>query len=121
MDQRAYLGRTGIGNGDYFDKAGGVDGSGRGSGEQGVDVDVPFGHQPQQRLGRDNGPREHEGPFLALNIGVIALRRQVESEEGRPDNQERPNVCMQLQWEGVMQGRIFNLGVICEFCPGGVV
>jgi hypothetical protein len=25
---------------------------------------------------------------------------------------------MQLDWEGVMQGRMLDLGVICEFCPG---
>jgi hypothetical protein len=54
---------------------------------------------------------------LTLNIGIIALRGEVKSEEHGPNYQEWPNVGMQLERKRVMQGRILDLGVICEFCP----
>lgn len=117
VDQRADLGGASVGNGDNFNEASGIDRLGSGRGEQGVEIDVPLGHQPQQRLRRDDGPRPDEGPFLALDVGIITLRREIEGEEDRPNDQEWPHVRMQLQREGVMQGRILDLGVICEFCP----
>ena len=116
-DQRADLGGAGVGDGNDLDEMSGIDGLGLGGGEQGVNVNIPLGHQPQQRLGSNDGPREHEGPFLALNVGIISLGREIEAEKHGPDNQKRPDVGVQLQWEGVMQRRILDLGVIREFCP----
>jgi hypothetical protein len=121
VNQSANLGGTGVGDGDDFDQAGGINGVGPSGGKQSADVDIPFCHQPKQRLDGDDRPRKDEGPFLALDVGVIALRGEIKSEEGGPDNQERPDVGMQLQREGIMQGRMFNLGVIGEFRPGKIV
>lgn len=94
MDQRTDLGGTSVGDGYDLDEASGIDRLGLRGREQRGNIDVPLGHQPQQRLGRDDRPREDEGPFLALDIGIIALRRKVEGEKHRPNDQKRPDVGM---------------------------
>lgn len=101
--QRANLSRASVGNRYHFNELRRVEGSGLGRGEQGLDVDVPFCHQPKEGLRRDDRSRPDECPFLPLNVCIVALRGEVDGEEGRPDDQERPHIGMKLSRERVMQ------------------
>lgn len=117
MNQGADLSRARVSDGDDLDQLGGVDRSGPGHGEERVDVDTPFCHQPQKGLECNDSPRPNECPFLALDILVVALGGKVEGKERGPDDQKRPDISVQINGERVMQRGIFDLGIINEFRP----
>jgi len=113
MDQGTDFSNSGIGDWNNFNQTSGINGLGPDSGEKRFDINVPLGHQPQEGLERDDGPRPNEGPLLALDVGIIALLGQVEGEKDRPNDQKWQNIGMELCRKRIVQGRMLNLGVIC--------
>lgn len=57
-----------------------------------------MGTQPDQTLRGDYCSAPNEGPFLAANVLVVEILRQIVSQEDGPDDDERPHVGMQGEW-----------------------
>ena len=64
------------------------------SSEDCSDVDVPESSEPDQALDGEDGAAENEGPFLTVDVLIVALLREVDGEEGGPDTEEGPDVVM---------------------------
>ena len=89
-------------------------------GEQGADVDVPEGSEPDQGLEGEDGAGEDEGPFLAVDVAVVAGLVEVDGEEEGPDDDEGPDVGVREQREWIVEGGGGDLWVIYKrWRPGG--
>lgn len=110
----ADLGGAGVGDGVDLDELGVAHVAGVCGGEGALEVDIPVGGQPDERLDGADGADPDEGPLGGLDVLLVAGGRQVDGEEGRPDNEEGPDVGMQLQRQGVVQARLLDLRVVDE-------
>ena len=120
MNNATDLRGAGIGHRNDLDQLRAIDRLRFRSGKQGIDIDTPFRHQPQQNLNTKDGPKIDVGPFWALDVGVVELRREVNRREERPNDNERPNIGVQLQRERIEQRRTLNLGIVNELRPVGL-
>jgi hypothetical protein len=77
---------------DDLDQLRGLDVVGAHSSEDCSDVDVPESSEPDQALEGEDGAAEDKGPFLTVDVLIVALLREVDGEEGRPDAEEGPDI-----------------------------
>ena len=71
----ANLRRASVLDGNDLDQRSRLDRARRPRSEQGVHVNAPFGDEPCQRLQREYGAGVHEGPFLAIDVLIVAIFR----------------------------------------------
>ena len=95
-----------------LDQLGGLDIVGAHSCEKSSDVDIPESSEPDQALESEDGAAEDEGPFLAVDVLVVAFLREVDGEEGWPDAEEGPDVVMKEDVFRIMEGGGSDLRVI---------
>lgn len=54
-----------------------------------------MGCQPDQALDCEDDAGEDEGPLLAPDVCVVPLLREVDGQEGRPDDRKGPDIGVQ--------------------------